>query len=87
MLLIHDGKVDHRDHVILGGVLAGLGLLALLHILAGPDYFPGNYDEVKEDGGWVAGSRPPLRRSSATRCDRVTVALLLAALRRDHQSR
>ncbi len=82
VLLIHDGKVAHRNRIVLGCILAAVGLLALLHVAAGPDDFPGGYDAVKAT---VAGSAA----SSVRRCDGssatpvrscVTVALLLAAL-------
>ena len=82
VLLIHDGKVAHRNRIVLGCILAAVGLLALLHVAAGPDDFPAGYDSVKDDGGWLGGVfGAPLRRLIGNAgAIVVTVALLLAAL-------
>jgi S-DNA-T family DNA segregation ATPase FtsK/SpoIIIE len=82
VLLIHDGKVAHRNRIVLGCILAAVGLLALLHVAAGPDDFPGGYDTVKDDGGWLGGVfGAPLRRLIGNAgAIVITVALLLAAL-------
>jgi S-DNA-T family DNA segregation ATPase FtsK/SpoIIIE len=82
VLLIHDGKVANRNRIILGCILAAVGLLALLHVAAGPSDFPGGYDDVKDDGGWFGGLfGAPLRRLiGSAGAVVVTGALILAAV-------
>jgi S-DNA-T family DNA segregation ATPase FtsK/SpoIIIE len=82
VVLLHDGRVDHRPRIALGILLAAAGLLALLHVARGPDKILGGYDDVDDAGGWLGAlvGQPLRDLIGPAGVTVIGVALLIAAL-------